>query len=168
MALQLIAGAKVAELFAKGALKTASKQSIELFGYNFVNLMLTLAVYFILAFIIAKYFEAVVLGKGFINDIAKLLGFDLAFPENTIVRKLFVEGFGDQKIMYWDFIKGISITLVVIEWVRFNELQKATGGQTSMITHGVFSLIVGLLTIITIPKLITSFRALNFNKVAQV
>lgn len=161
MALQLLAGGKVAAFLAQQGLKKASKQSVELFGYNFINLIMTLSIYFILALLIAKYFEAVILGKGLINDIAKALGFFPAFPENTVIRKLFVDGYGDQKFVYWDLIKGIAIVLVIIEWMRFNEMQKANGGETSIITHGVFSLIVGLLTVITISKFTETIKAFN-------
>lgn len=167
MALQLIAGAKVAELFAKGALKTASKQSIELFGYNFVNLMLMLAIYYLLAFFIAKYFEAILFGKGIINDILSFIGVLPVFPENQFIVKLFSTGFGDQKIVYWDLIKSLSIVLVTIEWYKFNETQKALGGETSYLTHGVFAMIVSLLTIITIPKLFSTIKSLQSIEVSS-
>ena len=161
MALQLVTGSKVAGFVAQQGIKKAGKTSIELFGYNFVNLVMMLSVYYLLAFIIAKYFEAVIFGKGAVNELLKLVGVLPVFPENEIITKLFSTGFGDQKIVYWDLIKGISVILVVTEWYRFNEMQKSIGGETSYVTHGVFSLIVGLLTIITIPKLLTSIKALN-------
>jgi len=161
MALVRLVGAKVAGSLAQREIRKAGKISVEQFGYNFVNLGLMLMTYFIISFAIAKYFEAVILGKGIINDLAKLLGFTPTFPENENVRKLFVDGFGDQKIVYWDLIKGIAIILVIIEWQRFNDTQKAVDGKTSPITHGIFSLIVGLLTVITIPKVITTIKTIN-------
>ncbi len=143
---------------AREGLKTASKSSVELFGYNFVNLILGLFVYFFVAFIIAKYFEAVIASKGFISAIAGFFGFNLSFPQNDIIAKLFGGGYGDQKIVYWDFIKGLAVVIVVIEWQRFDAIQKANNGQTSALTHGVFSLIVSLLTIITVPKFIEQLK----------
>ena len=142
-------------------LKKAGKQSIELFGYNFINLMLMLMLYYILALVIAKYFEAILFGKGIINDILKFIGFVPVFPENDFVVKLFSTGFGDQKIVYWDIIKGISVILVIIEWKRFNDTQKALDGKTSVMTHSVFALIVGLLTLMTIPKIFQTIRSVN-------
>ena len=126
----LIPQAKLAGFVADQGIKKAKKQSVELFGYDFVNLMLMLSIYYVIAFLIAKYFEAVILGKGIINDIAKTFGFGIAFPESVHIRKLFVEGYGEEtKIKYWDIIKSISILLVVMEWHKFNGDSIVTGKQ---------------------------------------
>lgn len=164
---KLIPQTRVAGFVANQGIKSARKQSVELFGYDFVNLIVTLSLFYVVALIISKYFEAVVLGKGIINDIASTFGFGLAFPENVHIRKLFVDGYGDSKLKYWDLIKGVSILLVIFEWHKHNETNKNLGGEMKMLSHGMFGLILSLLVMITIPELITRFREMNFLKVNQ-
>lgn len=142
--------------------KSTQKQSIELFGYDFVSLVFKLVIYFVSAYAIAKFMEAVIFVRGSFVIIANLLGFNIPDAEQIPVqlKDLFSdEGFHGVK--YWDVIKVVAILLVIVEYLRYVDVNSKNGGKTSPLTTGIF-LLIGLgLSIITIPELVQQIKKLK-------
>lgn len=58
---------------AKSAKEQAGAISKELFGYDFVGLVVKLFVYFAVAYVFAKFMEAIIYGTGWLNEVIKFL-----------------------------------------------------------------------------------------------
>jgi len=143
--------------------RKASQQSIELFGYDFVSLIMKLLIYFATAFAVAKVMEAIVFARGAFTVIAGLFGINIPksdqLPQSLI--DLFGEGFHGVK--YWDAVKVVAILLVVVEYLRYVDVNEKNGGKASAMTTGVF-LMIGLgLSLITIPELVKRLKSADFD-----
>jgi len=148
--------------------KKSSKLSIEMYGYDFVGLIIKLVIYFIAAFFIAKVMESIIFARGSVVTIANFLGFKIPKNEQIPqqVKDLFVDGFNG--FTYWDIVKVVAILLVVVEFVRYADINSKSGGKPSPMTIGIF-LLIGLgLSVITIPEIVAKFKLKVFNKEALV
>ena len=149
----------------------AGKQvSKEIFGYDFVGLIIKLFVFYAVAFLFAKFMEAVIFGQntfvGIYNFVAGLNSQGLTkipnkdlFPQS--LKDLFGEGVKGFK--FWDIIKIVSILLVVAEFMRYVNTNKALGAKSSPMTIGIFTLIIVALGLTTVPELIQRVKGTDFN-----
>ncbi len=85
-----------------------------------------------------------------------------AFFSNKYIRELFSDN-GIKGFKYWDIIKIITLLLVIMEWKRFNDMTKASNGQVSPLTHGMFMLFIFAISLTIIPDLIKKLKTTDFN-----
>ena len=143
----------------------AGKQvSKEIFGYDFVGLILKLVVFYGVALIIAKVMEAIIFSRGAFVILANTLGFNIPnvdqFPQS--LKDLFGET-GIKGFKFWDIIKIVSILLVTAEFMRYVNTNKALGAKSSPMTIGIFTLIIVALGLTTVPELIQRVKGTDFN-----
>ena len=75
-------------------------------------------------------------------------------PESIV--NFFQEGI--KGFRYWDFIKMLAIMLVIAEWASWRSQQSKLGIKPSPMTDGVFIVLVGGLTLITVPEILTRLK----------
>jgi len=139
--------------------KQAGKLSIELFGFDFITLALKILVFFVAAVIVDKiHFMLVSPAINVASTILGVFGFfiptDKAEPD--FFKKLFGEGYYGLK--YWDFVRIMTLLLVVAEFMIFYQTQKKLGGTISPMTTGIFGLIIFGLSAYTFPDLINKLK----------
>ena len=119
------------------AKEKASDISVDLFKYDFVNLITKLVIFFVFSYIIAKIFEAIIFGQGLVVSFVALFGLKLpqSLPEPLV--NFFQEGI--KGFRYWDFIKVLAIMLVIMEAANWHEQQRKLGIKPSPMTLGVFT-----------------------------
>jgi len=142
----------------------AGKQvSKEIFGYDFVGLIVKLFVFYSVAFVFAKFMEGVIYARGAFIIIANTLGFSIPSSEQLpqSLKDLFGEGVKGFK--FWDIIKIVSILLVVAEFMRYVNTNKALGAKASPMTIGIFTLMILALGLTTVPELIQRVKGTDFN-----
>ena len=134
------------------AKEKAGEISTDVFKYDFVNLIVKLVIFFVFSYVIAKIFEAIIFGQGLVVSFVALFGLKLpqSLPEPIV--SFFQEGI--KGFRYWDFIKVLAILLVIMEAANWHEQQKRLGIKPSPLTLGVFAVLIGGLSLITIPELI--------------
>ena len=170
----------------KGTKSTLSKESVQLFNYDFLNLIMQLVVYFGLAWLIGLVYQAKsALGKPNpintgIGAVAGIGGYIIssliqhwvstnqtttASVRQPVLEQLFGDGYTigqtGVKIKYWDIVKIGAVLMVVWEWYNLDRANKANGGTVSPLTHGIFALITIGLGLWTLPQLLTMFKGLN-------
>ena len=153
-----IAAAPLAARFAAGAagataLRQASRQPFE---YDFAGLVVKLIIFYSIAYVTAKVFEAIIFGNVFLNTLLGLGGIHVPNTLPEPLRKLFAEGYdvGGINLKWWDFIKILSILLVTFEAFRYDQNNKTAGKQNSPLALGIFTVIIAGLSLITFPELI--------------
>ena len=143
----------------------AGKQvSKEIFGYDFVGLILKLVVFYGVALVIAKVMEAIIFARGAFVILANTLGYNI--PSADQLPQSLKDLFGEQGVKgfkFWDIIKIVSILLVVAEFMRYVNTNKALGAKSSPMTIGIFTLIIVALGLTTIPELIQRVKGTDFN-----
>ena len=138
--------------------------SKEIFGYDFVGLIVKLVVFYGVALIIAKVMEAIIFARGAFVILANTLGYNV--PSADQLPQSFKDLFGEQGVKgfkFWDIIKIVSILLVTAEFMRYLNQNKALGGKSSPMTIGIFTLIIVALGLTTIPELIQRVKGTDFN-----
>ena len=137
----------------------ASEVSVDIFKYDFVNLITKLVIFFVFSYIVAKIFEAIIFGQGLIVSFVALFGLKLpqSLPEPLV--NFFQEGI--KGFRYWDFIKVLAIMLVIMELTNWFEQQKKLGIKPSPMTLGVFTVLIGGMTLITFPELIQRVKEIR-------
>lgn len=150
-----IAAAKVAAKAIESGLITSGALSKSLIGYNFVDLMVKLIIFYTVALIISKIMELIIFAQSGLSTAASLFGIPLPSTVPNAVRKLFSEGYNvaGMKFKFWDLIKLLAVVLVVMEMLRYMEFQKAAGMKPEPMTVGVFVLIISAVAILSIPEL---------------
>ena len=95
-------------------LQAGKQVSKEIFGYDFVGLIVKLFVFYAVAFVFAKFMEGVIYARGAFTIIANTLGFSIPSNEQLpqSLKDLFGEGVKGFK--FWDIIKIVSILLAII------------------------------------------------------
>lgn len=157
---RLVAGAAVAG----AASKEGSKLSKEIFGYDFVALITKIVVFNLIAYVFAKFMEAVIIGTNFTNSFvigaARLFG--VAIPSKTtlppVLVELFETGYGEHKIKYWDFVKALTTALIVFEAIQYYKANKNLGGSISPFTIGIFTLLISAMTLVTVPEIMQRLK----------
>lgn len=157
----------IRKLVASGALQagnagiqSAKGFSKELFGYDFVALITKIVIFYTFAYVFAKFMEGVIYGTNFLASFVfgagKLFGLNLppkeVFPK--LLSDLFIDGYGEYHIKYWDVIKSLSLALVIFEAFQYHNANKNAGAADSPFTLGLFTLIASALAITTFPELV--------------
>lgn len=149
---------------ATGAASGAQEFLTEKFGFDFVGLIIKLAIYFLVALVFAKFMEAVIFLRGGFIAFANLFGLKIPtaemLPES--LKKLFDGGVGGFK--YWDIVKLIAIILVIGEFIRYINIPQ----KSSPLTIGIFLLIISALAITTLPELAKRLKMTDFNQAMGV
>lgn len=128
--------------------------SRELFGYDFVGLIIKLAVLQIIAWLFAKFMESVISLTGGWFTFIKLLGFNVPAKETmpAALVQLFTTGY--QGFKFWDFVKALTMVLLVWEALQYYRTNKDNGAQPSPMTMGIFTLLIGSVGVVTVPELL--------------
>jgi len=146
--------------------KEVGKLSIELFNFDFMGLTVKLVAWFLIAVLIDKiHFAINSAGVNVAVTIANIFGYNIPSvnDEPQFFKKLFNEGYFGLK--YWDLVKFGAIILTFIEFMRYYENEKRSGGSPSAFTVGIFSLIILLLSAFTLPEIINKLKARRPNVV---
>ncbi len=157
--LVILQGAKTGLTAAAKAKEASAAISVDLFKYDFVNLITKLVIFFVFSYIVAKIFEAIIFGQGLVVSFVALFGLKLpqSLPEPIV--NFFQEGI--KGFRYWDFIKVLAILLVIMELTNWFEQQKKLGIKPSPMTLGVFTVLIGGMTLITFPELIQRVKEIR-------
>jgi|TARA_R110002012_G_scaffold12918_2_gene56676 hypothetical protein len=145
-------------------LQTGKTVSKEIFGYDFVGLIVKLAVFYLVAFVFAKIMETIIFSRGAFKIIANTLGFNI--PQADQLPDSLKNLFGEQGVKgfkFWDIIKVISILLVIAEFSRYVNTNKSLNAKSSPMTIGIFTLIIITLGLTTIPELYKRVKGTDFN-----
>lgn len=146
------------------AASQASGLSKEIFGYDFVGLITKIVIFNVIAYLFAKFMEAVILGTNFTNSFvlgaARLFGVSL--PTKTTlpapIVELFETGYGEHKLKFWDFVKALTTLLIVFEAIQYYRANKALGGQVSPFTIGIFTLLTSAMALVTVPEIMQRLK----------
>jgi hypothetical protein len=88
--------------------------------------------------------------------------FGIPLPSNIPepIRKLFVEGYsiGGINLKWWDLIKLLSVLMVIMEMLQFNQSQKQLGLKPAPTTQGIFILIISALLLVSVPHFVQMIR----------
>ena len=161
---KLITKLNPATAVASGAIQVGKTASKEIFGYDFIGLIIKLAVFYGVAIIFAKFMEGVILARGGFVQLVKLLGYNVPTDEQypQVLKDLFGEQ-GIKGFKFWDIIKVISILLVIAEFSRYVNTNKSLNAKSSPMTIGIFTLIIITLGLTTIPELYKRVKGTDFN-----
>ena len=144
----------------------AGKQvSKEIFGYDFVGLILKLVVFYGVALIIAKVMEAIIFARGAFVILANTLGYNIPTADQLpqSFKDLFSET-GVKGFSFWDIIKIVSILLVTAEFFSYmNSVKIDPRKKSSPMTIGIFTLIILALGLTTVSDLIQRIKGTDFN-----
>ncbi len=69
----ILGAAKTGLTAAAQAKQASSAVSVDLFKYDFVNLITKLVIFFVFSYVVAKIFEAIIFGQGLVVSFAALL-----------------------------------------------------------------------------------------------
>lgn len=150
----------------KQILGSISKQAL---GYDFIGLVTKIGFFYVAAFLLIKYFEAVIFGSGIVKTIGALAGINLNPPLPDSVIKFFKDGFEIRKadptkniqalsLMPWDVVNLIAFFLLVSEATTyFHDNQKA-GGKKEWFVIGIWGLLIGAFGLIAIVPILQKFK----------
>lgn len=159
---QVLKGAQVILPVAKKILSGAGQESKSILGYNFLNLMMGLAVYFVAGILIEKY---MVLSLGLSSIGNSLLAGLLAIIGKTVPQmkagtgdKFLLQFFsptGFNGVNYWKVVQFGAIVFVAWEALNY---YNANRENPSIVTMFVFGMIEALLLLTTIPDLVNKIQ----------
>jgi len=152
---------------AAGGAQQVGKLSQEVFGFDFVQLIIKMGIYFLVAIIIDKLHFLVTGTANIAATILLAFGINLPTSEPDFITKLFSEQ-GISGVKYWDIIKFGAMALIVIEMLFYIQTQRNLGGSPSPFTIAIFLLIISTIGIFTIPELIQKIKARVNNPTAGV
>lgn len=141
-----------------------SKKSEQVLGYNFIQLAIQLIIFYVIAYVFAKFMEAVIFFRGGFSIIAVLFG--IKIPNKDLFPKFLLDLFngGISGFKYWDVIKVASILLLVAEFILYIQITQESGKRLSPVAIAIF-LLIGLgLSLITFPELIQRLKTTMFAK----
>ena len=205
-----------ATAIAGGSIKAGKQVSKEVFGYDFVGLLMKIVVFFAVSYLaeifirgkiaveevltgtIEKVEAGKIVGEGGVflgsSSIAGMIfsylyksttgqeynwidttpletstdsksnsksGFS-NFWSNAKIKQLFSEQ-GFHGLNYWSVIKIIVILLVIAEFSQYLKMNKNLGGKSSSFTIGIFTLIIVVLGLTTVPELVKRIKTTDFN-----
>ena len=141
-------------------IKKAKNQSIELYGYDFVGLMMKLVVYFIVAYFVEKYIwwtQQKPVNQILAGIFSALGGLPL-FALTPTILKYFDNSEVNRGIKFWDIVKAGAVGLVAWEAYNYYKTQENLGGKVSPMTIGIFGLILSLLGFVAIPDILKKLQ----------
>ena len=206
-----------ATAIAGGSIKAGKAVSKEMFGYDFVGLLMKIVVFFAVSYLaeifirgkiaveevltgtIEKVEAGKIVGEGGVflgsSSIAGMIfsylyksttgqeynwidttpldtstddsksnsksGFS-NFWSNAKIKQLFSEQ-GFHGLNYWSVIKIIVILLVIAEFSQYLKMNKNLGGKSSSFTIAIFTLIIVVLGLTTVPELVKRIKTTDFN-----
>ena len=206
-----------ATAIAGGSIKAGKAVSKEMFGYDFVGLLMKIVVFFAVSYLaeifirgkiaveealtgtIEKIEAGKIVGEGGVflgsSSIAGMVfsylyksttgqeynwidttpldtstddnksnsksGFS-NFWSNEKIKQLFSEQ-GFHGLNYWSVIKIIVILLVIAEFSQYLKMNKNLGGKSSSFTIAIFTLIIVVLGLTTVPELVKRIKTTDFN-----
>ena len=206
-----------ATAIAGGSIKAGKAVSKEMFGYDFVGLLMKIVVFFAVSYLaeifirgkiaveevltgtIEKVEAGKIVGEGGVflgsSSIAGMIfsylyksttgqeynwidttpldtstddsksnsksGFS-NFWSNEKIKQLFSEQ-GFHGLNYWSVIKIIVILLVIAEFSQYLKMNKNLGGKSSSFTIAIFTLIIVVLGLTTVPELVKRIKTTDFN-----
>jgi len=140
-------------------IKTTREASVSILGYDFLGLIGRLLAFFVVAFLINSYFQAVIVGGSWLNTFAGF--FNLKFPTtlpDSIV-KLFTVGY--KGVTFWQVVQVIAILLIIVEAMQYEKMLKSNktleypnGQKANVSTLAVFSILALSLSLMTFPQII--------------
>lgn len=155
----VIPAAMAIKLGSKGIDK-AKNTSIELYGYDFVGLMMKIVVYFIVAYFVEKYIwwtqQKPV--NQLLSGIFSAIGGLPLFALTPTILKYFDSSEVNRGIKFWDIVKAGAVGLVAWEAYNYYKTQENLGGKVSPMTIGVFGLILSLLGFVAIPDILKKLQ----------
>ena len=142
------------------AVDKAKSVSVELYGYDFVGLIIKLMVYFIVAYFVEKYIWWVQQKpvNQILAGIFTALGGITVFPLSQQILKYFDNSEVNRGIKFWDIVKAGAVGLVLWEAMNYHKTQENLGGKVSPMTIGVFGLILALLGFMAIPDILKKLQ----------
>ena len=145
--------------------KEASQVSKKLLGFDFIPLITSLVIFYVLAFLIAKFMEASILAKGGVMAFATLLGYTVPSKEQLpdTWAKLFTDE-GINGIKFWDLV-NVSVLLIVIATALMHKKNvEAMGGQVEPTTWAIFIMLGAFVSIAGLSKLVMNFSQNKFQR----
>ena len=168
----------IASAIARKGTKETGKFLQEKLGYNFIDLVTKLLLFYSISFIISKYMEAVIYFQGGLQTIALFVtetevvsstptapgkfnppGWDRPYDYGSLEHQqaephLFPQK--NTKLKFWDFINAIAVFYIGWEAYKYY-----SNGGRDFLTLGIFTLIISVLTVLSFSKFIGRF---GFNK----
>ena len=145
--------------------KEASQVSKKLLGFDFIPLITSLVIFYVLAFLIAKFMEASILAKGGLMAFVNLLGYTVPTKEQlpNAWSKLFTDE-GINGIKFWDLV-NVSVLLIVIATALMHKKNvEAMGGQVEPTTWAIFITLGAFVSIAGLTKLVMNFSQNKFQR----
>ena len=150
-------------LIARQSAKEASKISKKSLGFDFIPLLTSLILYYVIAFAFAKFMEASKFATGGIVAIANFLGFNVPSSEELPNQwnRLFDET-GYNGVKFWDIINVVALLIVIATALNFQKNTEASGNQVQLITWAIFAMIGGFIVVTGVSKLVMKLQERNF------
>ncbi len=164
-----VGGVKTGRVVGAGrkAQKQAGEISSELFGYNFVNLIMQLAILYIAVWVLVQIYN---FGRSIegatsnpiIVNILNALGLkEYDFPDIKILNDL-IDGKNGFDI--WTVVNVLAVILILMEWNNFDKSQKALGAKANTMTTAAFTLIAIVFGLMSIPKVLEKARSIDISR----
>ena len=153
---------------AKTGFKQGQKVSVELFSYDFLGLVIKLAIFSAVAIVIEKlhFIISNPISSSILVPFFGALGVNLPTKEPDFLTRIFSEE-GFNGFRYWDIVKFLLIAIVAMEFARYHSANKKLGGEPDTVTMAIFGIILFALVAFTVPELLQKLR-LGFNRQAGV
>ena len=161
--LALLGGTARTALMAKYGAEQASQISKKSLGFDFIPLLTSLVLYYVIAFAFAKFMEASKFATGGILIIANLIGVNIPSSEELPNQwnRLFDET-GYNGIKFWDIINVVALLIVISTALNFQKNTEDSGNQVQLITWAIFAMIGGFIVVTGISKLVMKLQERNF------
>lgn len=180
--------AKIGAMLAQEGIKKSRDQSIQLFHYDFVGLIIKILVIYLAAWIGEWYLK----GRLFFDDPdnQRRVGLSLLGISGVVINLLWdyygqkkAEGetirsipsdklklllgdgieVGGFRLKYWDIVNVVVNLLVIVEALQYYEREDQNGGTPSPMTMATFIVIIGVLALATLPNIMDRVKKLNFS-----
>lgn len=148
------------------------KVSEKALGYDFVGLITKIGFFYAFAFVLIKYFEAVIFGSGVVKTLGSLAGINLnpALPQSVL--NFFKDGLVVKKadtvkatpavtLMPWDIVNILLFSLLCAEAIQYFEENKSAGRKISWLTVGVWGLIIGSAALLLLVPLYGKLKGIQ-------
>jgi len=152
--------AGLAAKFGSKAIDKAKSASVEMYGYDFVGLMVKIVVYFTVAWFVEKYIwwsQQKPVNQVLMGLFGAIGGLPL-FALSPTILKYFDNSEVNRGIKFWDIVKAGAVGLVAWEAFNYYKVQENLGGKVSPMTIGIFGLILSLLGFIAVPDILKKLQ----------
>ena len=152
-------------LIARQGAKEASKISKKSLGFDFIPLLTSLVLYYVIAFGFAKFMEASKFATGGFISIANFLGANIPSTEELPSQwnRLFDET-GYNGVKFWDIINVVALLIIIATALNFQKNTEASGNQVQLITWAIFAMLGGFIIVTGVSKLVMKLQERNFQQ----